>query len=543
MSARRLLPATLAAALALMGGAPAAWAEDGDVLELRVIGTDPVLVDRGAGDGVSVGDRVTVRPRGGGVYSGRVVEVRDRESVVTFADQGFTPEPGTAGEVRLGGEAPAGPEEGGAGAKKREPTEEERWENEDKEWEPGMPLLSGRPLRPQEREAKTTLRVFGGGAVTSTPADDFDSSFFRAGVDAVAENYFGQGERIRFLGEIDYLTEQNDETGLDLLVRRLSYVWGGTRFRPMRIEAGRFLHHGLAEFGVIDGAEWSQRLDGGHSFGFALGFLPEPDDDFDSFSDFSFSGFFRWVADPHERLVVTGGYQKTWHNGEADRDLVVLKTRYRPEGGLRVDAVAWIDFYTSGDDLKSGVGLTYALVTVGRSYADGSGYTLVYRHQEFPDILRQGEFLPPIADELDDARLDRLSLDAWRWYERTRVYGHLSVYNDEDETGGAIEVGMATRGGWDGTLFANTNEFEQLAGARLAYGRTSGNLRWDVFYEVSFHHFDGFDDDRDDLIQHRLRASGTLLTASGWDVLAYAEASVYDEEVAGTIGFSFQRRY
>ncbi len=546
MSGTRVFCAALAVLLVL--GVPrTASAKDGDVLELRIIGIGPVLVDRGSGDGVSVGDRVVVRPRGGGVYAGRVTEVRDRDSVVEFDEADFVPEPGTKGDVRLGGDAPSydGTDRSGkpGSGKKKGLTDQERWDNEDKEWEPGMPLLSGRPLRPRERDAKTTMRVFGSGAITSTPKDDFDSSFLRVGVDAVAENYFGRGERIRFLGEIDYLTEHNDETGLDLLVQRLSYLWGGTRFSPMRVEGGRFLQHGMAEFGVLDGVEWSQRLDSGHSFGFSAGFMPEPDEDFDSFSDFQIAGFFRWIADPHERLVLTGGFQKSWHNGAADRDLIILKARYRPEKGLQVDAVMWIDLYTGGDLIKSGAGLTYALVTLTRRYDDGSGYTVAYRHQEFPDIDRNGEFLPPIATELDDDRLDRLSLDLWRWYDRTRVYGHVSIYNDEDYTGGAIEGGIAMRSGWDWTALANLNEFEEVVGGRAAYGKTSGNLRWDLFYEFTFHHFDGFDNNRDDLFQHRVRGSGTLLSDSGWDVTAFGELSVYDEEISGTLGFSFQRRY
>ena len=83
---------------------------------------------------------------------------------------------------------------------------------------------------------------------------------------------------LHFDGEVDWLTEQNDESGLDLLVRRLSYAWGGTRFTAQRWEGGRFLQHGMPEFGVLDGIEWTRRRENGHRYGVSVGFLPEPDD-------------------------------------------------------------------------------------------------------------------------------------------------------------------------------------------------------------------------------------------------------------------------
>ena len=38
----------------------------------------------------------------------------------------------------------------------------------------------------------------------------------------------------------------------------------------------------MAEFGVLDGAEWTMRLDNGHRFGFSGGFMPSFDEDFES---------------------------------------------------------------------------------------------------------------------------------------------------------------------------------------------------------------------------------------------------------------------
>ena len=75
------------------------------------------------------------------------------------------------------------------------------------------------------------------------------------------------------------------------------------------------------------------------------------------------------------------------------------------------------------------------------------------------------------------------------------------------------------------------------------FGRVVGANRWDLLYEIGNHHRLGFPNDRDDIIQQRLRASGNLTHGSGWDISIYAEGVFWDEEVSWSVGFYLQKRF
>jgi hypothetical protein len=67
-------------------------------------------------------------------------------------------------------------------------------------------------------------------------------------------------------------------------------------------------------------------------------------------------------------------------------------------------------------------------------------------------------------------------------------------------------------------------------------------LRWSVLYEFSNHHLGGVDDARDDMLQHRVRATASFRFGTAWDATAYAEVAVWDE-TSWTAGFSVSRRF
>lgn len=526
-------------------------------LELRVVSTEAgnVVVDRGKSDGVAEGDVVTLRPREGGAYEGTVVRVRERSALVEMNDREFVPAPGTRGEVvvpRSRRAAPTPPPEGGQEEKPPETVPEHvPWENEDAGYKEGQPLLAEvRPVRPDQRPRRVTGRAYLSGELAQDSDDDWENSWLRAGTDLVIENPFGKGDGIALHFELDYLTEHDDQEGLDLLVHGFSYYRGGTRFDATRWEAGRFPQQGMPEFGVLDGFEWGRRRGNGHRYGASVGFLPEPDDDFESLSDLQVAGYYEWISGDREQLAFGGGYQKTWHDGEPDRDLLVAKVRYRPLDGWSFHGIAWVDFYTGSDDVKGpGLEVTQAIASLGRDWT-GGGVDLTYRRLRFPELLRQGEFLPPIATELANDRYDRLSLDFWKSLSSSgsRIHGHASGWDDEDGSGGAGELGLEVRdflirrSRADLTAFASLADHEDVAGLRAALGQVSGSRRWDLLYEISEHHLDGFPSGINDLIQHRIRAS---FGGHGprWDVTLYGEATLYDTELAWSVGLYLQRRF
>ena len=538
-----------------------AWGQEEQVLEplaLRVSSVPPIVVDRGERDGVHVGDRVTLTPRTGGSYDGTVVSVDERSSVVELDDKTFVPAPGTKGEVRVTrapGEQPTEDEptedstdEPGESSDDK-PDPDGKWTNKDKDWSPDKPLLAGRPLRPNQRPSRWYGRVYGVAELVSD-IDDYTNSFMRVGTDMTYTNLMRRGGRLRLNTELAYLEDVDDDKDVKILLRQLSYSEGDHRFSRDFWEVGRFLQSGLPEFGTVDGGEWIRRRENGHRFGVAVGALPEPDQDFDSFTDWGISGFYEWVSDPREQLVLTGGYQKTWHGGEADRDLLVGKFRYVPQGtSWDVFGSVWVDVYTGKDDEKgSGLDLTQVILNGRRQWRE-SGIELRFTHIRFPEILRNGKFLAGVED-LSDRRADRLTADYYYKLGRDlELQAHLGVWNDEETTGGDAELGVEIEDLWlkhstaSITGIVNFAEFENVFGGRVTYGQSLKTGRWDVLYEIANHHLLGFPSDRDDMLQQRFRLSGSYYTKTNWDFSAYAQFIYWDEEFTWTLGFSWQKRF
>jgi len=528
------------------------------VVEARITTTGPgkgVVVDRGSTDAIAIGDRVRFFPRGGGNFDGSVIEVRDRTAIVELDKKAAAAQPGTRAEIRIP-ESRLKPEttpEETADEKAPEEAQPEHppWENKDDGYSRGQPLLTEvRPVRPKDRERQLTGRAYLLAEINDT-ADEYVNSFLRVGTDLVYENPFSRGGWLRFNAEAAYLTAWDDfDLEWSLLVRRLSYGWGGTRFEAQRWEVGRFLQHGMPEFGVLDGAEWNMRLDNGHRYGFSGGFMPSFDEDFESFDDFQLAGFYEYVSDASEKLVLRGAFQKTWHNWSADRDLLIASMRWHPKKGWDFDATVWIDFYTADDELKnSAVEVSYALVSLRHRWRAGHGFNLTYRHQTFPQIDRF-EFAPVEPDQLANDAYDRLGLDAWAWVARkVRVHGHASVYTDEDETGGAADFGLEWndliihRSRLDVVIYGARAQFEDLLGLRATWSKFHDKGSFDIMWEGSQRVLRGFDDDVDDLVQQRVRLGGTFYLDTTWDISYYAEGRLWDDEFSWAIGFNLQKRF
>lgn len=524
-------------------------------VSLRVSSSGPgasVEVDRGSSDGLEIGDVVTFSPREGGSLRGSVVRVEERTAVVEMRDPSRLPATGTRGEVTIPGSRLAGsedplqpegvPEVEQPGPEQEGDAEHPPWQNGDESYSSGMPLLAEvRAVRPEDRDARLTGRVYliADYIYADTDDDTRSDAFLRGGTDLLLENPFGIGGGLSFDGEYNYkrtdVPDQDDEDETELRVDRLSYNLGGTRYSSRRMEIGRFLQYGMPEFGLLDGFEYGRRKDNGQRYGASIGLMPEPDPDLESGNDFQVSGWYRWVSDATEEMSASGGYQKTWHNGNADRDLFVGKFTYLPPEGWNFLSTAWIDFYTSGDDAKgSGLGLTQAYARTGHRWASGDGVNVTYSHISFPEIDRN-EFLPVTEDQLEDDHSDRVGLDGWTWLSReTRFSGDAGVWVDEDESGGDLEFGLEMdelfqhRSKTGLFLFGTAGEFSNVLGTRLSYGRFTEDGRWDVSYEYANHDQEGFDEDNDDVFQHWLRANRDFFTASGWDLSVTANARYWD---------------
>lgn len=552
----RALAATCIFAAAL----PGQQDETGILVMFRVTSVQPrgrLVIDRGETDKLEEGDTLVVLPRNGGRLSGRVTRVEARTAVVELDDVNSAPPVGTRGEVwlpKLRFARTTDPDRARTKTEDSLPTEPRppaEWQNTDEEWKPGMPLLTRvRPVRPENRTWSMTGRAFLSSQLSHVPRSGSSNSWFRSGADVTFQNPFHNGGDLRVDGELNYKTSYSEDRAPDLLVRRAAYTLGGTRYARDRFDFGRFMQHDLSEFGVMDGVAWSRRRENGHRFGASLGFLPEPNDDFRSFKDFQLSAHYQWVADEYERVSLTGGFQKTFHYGKSDRDLLLARFSVTPEEGWEFYGTTWIDLYTGNDSAKKHfIELTQALLVAARRYDDGSGLDISLWHQMFPDVLANVKrYMPP--NRVASDRHDRLTINAWLPRgEDTMVRGTAALWNDEDESGGSLEFGIDQQrlffenGSTGVVLYAADAAFESAFGALVRTGRRTETARWEVSYDFGYHHRVGFPSDFADIIQHRIFGEYEMPMDGGWDLRGWADSNLYDGDVSVAVGFWVQKRF
>jgi hypothetical protein len=570
-----------------------------ETVEVRVMLSSPgtLVVDRGTADLLVAGDAVVLRLKDGTKCTGKVSQVHERSSTVKLDDKSLVVPTGTRGAVTIPKarrnppkepapkksgkpDAPDTPDPKDAKdaqppAAKETPTkappipapakgeakpeaapqtkaetpDHPAWANADKDYAAGMPLLSQlRPVRPDARTPVTTGRIFSAGSIVRASSGSWSNSYARLGGEATSENLFGDGATLHVEGEVDYRTELDGNHGVDVLAYNLSYTWGGTRFDPTRLEVGRFLQFGMPEFGVLDGAEWTRRLGDGGMVGASIGFMPEPDDNFRSFEDFQFAAYYHWVQDDSERFTATVGFEKTLHEWTWDRDLVVASVRYAPEAEWDFHGTAWVDLYGSSDDEKrSAVEVTQAYLTLARHYSDGGG-DLTFRHIQFPEINREGEFTPITAAEVEDNHVEELSASGYTiTSNRNRLHAQVGAWSDEDENGGSADAGIefpellfqGLRP--DFTAFGTRGQSTTIFGGRVACSLEADDGHWDLSYEFSNHRIHNFSSSVNDLNQQRLYVSRSFNLRGGWTASLNASAVGWDTDLAWSVGWYVQK--
>ncbi|MCP3916702.1 MAG: hypothetical protein GY711_14195, partial [bacterium] len=406
---------------------------------------------------------------------------------------------------------------------------------------------------PEDREPRLSGRYILGADHTWDDEQDRRYLLGRTGVDARMENPFGHGGGAKFRAEAFQRTADvengNDEDESHLRIDRLSWYRGDTRERAGRIELGRFLQDAFPEFGVLDGVEYQQRTAAGHRWGASLGLAPIPNGELESSDDMQVALFFRHDAPVDGTLDWGVGAQKTWHEGAADRDLVVADANWRPSERAWLFGSAWVDYYTSGDDVKSGLELTELRLGGNWRISASSGVHADLSRVRWPDIERY-EFTMLPASELDDSEVLRLSLGGWHQLsDDVRLNGRVNWWEDEEQDGAGGEVRAAwrdllwERGEVNATLFTNTGAFSSVTGARFGGTRSTGRGYLAVTWELAKHEQDGFVGTQEDLLQQVLRGSWDTTLGDDWNLSLSADQRFGDEQDSFALGFYLQRRF
>jgi hypothetical protein len=564
----------------------AAWAGDGkpaaqqdpsvEPIDVRVMFSSPgtLVVDRGSVDLVQVGDEATLDLKDGTKRRGSVTKVDERSSTVKLEDRSAVVPTGSRGHVAIPKARrnppkktppPAEPKSNPApvpapvptdapkpeAAPAKAPQDHPDWSNTDKSWTKGMPLLTELPpVRPDQRTPTISGHLDSSAQYVHSANGGSSDSFVRVGGEVTAENLFGDGGTLHVEGDAYDRAEVDGGHGLGVLPYQASYTWGGTRFDTGRLEVGRFLQHGMPEFGVLDGAEYTRRLSSGDSIGASAGWMPEPDDDFGSFHDFQVAAYYHWTHDDSERFSASAGYEKTFHEGSRDRDLFVLNGR--APLGLDADfhGDVWIDLYDSGDHQKSTAGVTQALLELDQRFGKDAGGDLSYRHLEFPQIDRDGEFTPVSPAQIEDDHLDEIAASAYVYTaSRWRLHGRIGAWNDQDERGGSADAGVELPSlviddlRTDFTVLGSRGEFTTVLGGRVTCSLPAEDGRWDATFEYANHRLHDAPSDQNDLVQEQLLLSRNFLWNGGWSLSLNGGATWWDSGVSWSVGWFVQKSF
>lgn len=535
-----------------------------------------IYIDLGRDDKVQIGDTALFFPAGVTSIEGTVRSIAKNSSRVELAPGSPSVETGVRVEVLVPKERitpkPAPPQPGEptqaqpAPPAQPTPPDESRpvkpppvhppWSQPPEGWASDRPLLATAfGVKPEERPT-----IFSGRAWLDLhdTHDDVGGSkeYFlgRAGTNLRVDNPFGHGGTFEFDGEVLQRTnsfpDQPDDSDTQLSVRRLSYVVGDTREDPTRFEIGRFYAHEFPELGTIDGVEWARRASGGSRFGVNAGGLPTPFPDAHTFQDYGISVFGRYAADERERLTFGAALQKSWHEGNSDRDLVVLQNSWRPAKSFAWSTSAWLDYYTSSDTEKSsGFELTEISSQARWTIAPGWGTSLRLAHRRYPQLLRE-DFAGISPELLRDGKLDRGAFTLWHDFsDRVRVDARVDGWQDQDDSGTNYELGTTLRdllyehGSVNVSAFQSDGTFSSGEGVRASASRSWERTFGSLGYEYANFDQKGFVGSQANLAHQAVFGSLDLPLGEKWNVSLSGDTRFGDQQDSWSIGLMLQLRY
>lgn len=536
---------TLCAALVL-AAAPSARAQEKPSarIEVRVLAVTPagVTLDAGADRGVSVGDRVELFPDGAPQAVAVVRVVTKQSARADWVGSAAGVLPGSRAEIVLTHSAK--PQNQTASAPTHSP-----WTRPAGGIDANRPLLApydGTDAEPEPMRFRGRAFLQLDQLLDRTRRRNY--SLARTGLDFTLENALGAPGALAFDGEIfdrrvrDKRFPEEDSTLARL--DRLSYRGGEAAGSPVRYEVGRFLQSEFPELGMTDGAEVTFRPSASDRFGASAGLMPSFTPSLSSEDDAQGSVYYRHSFDEADLSSLGVAYQKTWHEGQADRDLVVLSGRHLQPDGLTLTGSAWIDYYRSGERTRSeGPELTQLFLVASHPLGKDAGLGATANYVRFQDIL--ADELPPFASNvLAQTRILRTGVHGWvqlggGW----RASARADRWSDSSESGGSGEARLDVRdlllsqGRLTGAIFASEGRTSSLRGFRLGAQQDTRLGSFGIGYDFGAAQSDFASGLDERSRQHILRASWDADLGRSWNLGAYVEHRFGTRQDTYLIGF------
>ena len=552
---RRLLPLLLAAPLA-------AQAMRELPVQVTFVSGKSVFVDRGRESGIEPGDALILRPVGRPTVEARIAAISAQSARVDFAVLPPGVEMSTPGTVLVptgrGQAQEPGTGTGSQPASRPRPVAHPPWTRPlDPSAPADKPLLAPAFGRTRvSRPVKLSGRAYANSFHTWDQADDRDSryAFGEIGTDLTLENPLQTGGKLRFAGALsrrETVVEDAPDQSEDFArLERLSYTIGGDRRDAWRCEAGRFLQNELPEFGLLDGVELSWQSEAAGRFGFSFGGMPEPDADLESGDDLQVAVWHRLAFGETEDVASVIGLQKTWHDGDEDRDLGIWNFEARASDRLTLRTSTWIDLYGSGDTVKShGPEVTEFHAQASYAWKPENGLSASFTHMRWPELLRD-EFAKPDPDYLRDARTDRLGLATWqRLDQHWRIDARADWWEDQSDHGLAGELRFSARSVFgerhEGSFAIAQTDGTYTSGPAF---RISSMNWWDsavlrLTYELALYSSDKLTTNSASLTQHAVTAGYDLNLSPAWSLSITGDLRFGDGTEAVTLGAFLQTRF
>lgn len=514
-----------------------------------------VYLDQGRNAGITPGLRVRFFPSGRDSFEGIVREVSASSARVEIPLTVRVPPIGTEAEMDIPVQPAEQPPPTEPAPAPKAP-EHPPWTLQEGDRAADAPLLAPALSRP----AKERPTTFHGRAYTQLQysidhGGGRDNTYLlaRLGTNFEVTNPIGQGGRFLFDAELDSrladLGVYGSESENDLILNNLSYAIGGEQYSSYRVEAGRFTSVFLPEIGLIDGVEGAVQLENGLRIGAGGGVYPLAFPDRDWGSDLGFHLFVDYQPTDSRVFSGTLGYQKTWHNGDADRDAFIARANYNPTDTLWFYGSFTVDLYTADDTVKgNGLQLTEAWAQARYMPNPGTGASVSYSHYTWPET-KQDDFIYVPISLLEDGRIDRVDLSAWHDIGKDfRLTGRLDYWTDQagDGLGGEVDFD------WDRifnsavalhtAVFYSDGSYIDGMGFRVEARPGSGDLQGLIGYQYFRYQTKGMVSGSEYFTEHTLRA-GVSWQVNRWYYNLTAEHYFGDSEDAYTLGAYIEVRF